>query len=285
MTVDPPSLSPLELDVMRLALGLGLLWTLTSVRQLPFNPQLAYPIGLARVVDLRFLTRYRWLQDRAADVAMLAYVVDRGTTWALLFLSAYLVLRVTAGSSDGSVNHGDHLVVIVTVAQLAAVVVWNIADRWDLDLGGWLAATRGETAVWWSAQVIAAAYFTSGISKLVYSGGTWIQRSPGLLASARAHLDLIRVQPSMSRMRNVARAERLIDRLQANIGVARLLFASGLVVELAAPLGLLDENVLLVVGIGLLALHQSNRLLLGLPFSTYQILVLGFFVNVPRLVA
>jgi len=66
-------------------------------------------------------------------------------------------------------------------------------------------------------------------------------------------------------------------------GLTRLLFAAGLLVALAAPLGLLGENALLVVGIALLALHQANHRLLGLPFPSYQILVLAYLVNAPRL--
>ena len=54
--------------------------------------------------------------------------------------------------------------------------------------------------------------------------------------------------------------------------------------ELVAPLGLLDERLLLAVGVGLLALHWANGHLLGLPFIEYQLLVLIYLVNLPQLV-
>ena len=56
------------------------------------------------------------------------------------------------------------------------------------------------------------------------------------------------------------------------------------VVELTAPLGLLGETVLLVVGAGVdRPSPGQHRLLLGLPFPEYQLLVLVYLVNVPQI--
>ena len=80
------------------------------------------------------------------------------------------------------------------------------------------------------------------------------------------------------------RSLRLVSWLMERPTVCRWLFAAGLLMELVAPLGLLDERLLLAVGVGLLALHWANGHLLGLPFIEYQLLVLIYLVNLPQLV-
>lgn len=283
MSVQPPDYAGVELDVMRAAFGLAVLYTLEGLRVFAPSGGRSAPVGLARVLDLRRLASRQLLLHRGAQVAVLAYVLDRGTVWALLYLSAFLVLQVTAGSSDGSVNHGNHLVTIVAVAQLAAVFLWNAsADRgWDID--DLVARDRNATAAWWSVQAIVAVYFTSGLAKITHSGTSWIQRSPGLLVIATARLDTTGSMGSALHLENARRAKQLIERLLPHPGFARLFFAGGLLVELATPLGLLSEDALAAVGIALLALHYANLRLLSLPFPSYQIIVVGYLVNVPRL--
>ena len=61
-------------------------------------------------------------------------------------------------------------------------------------------------------------------------------------------------------------------------GIARAVFAAGLVVELASPAGMFGATALLLVGLALLALHFANARMLGLPFPEYQLLVVTFFV-------
>ena len=39
---------------------------------------------------------------------------------------------------------------------------------------------------------------------------------------------------------------------------------------------------LLLFGVALIALHKGNRLLLGLPFPEYQLIVFIYLVNVPQ---
>jgi hypothetical protein len=233
-------------------------------------------------VDLRWLpVRWRLLQS-GAYVALLAYVLDRAVPWALLYLALFLVLQVTALSSDGSVNHGHHLVTVVAVAQLAAVLVWN-ATGGDDDLGGLLARSQGSTVAWWSIQAIVAVYLTSGLAKLADTRGRWISLSPGLLVSAVSRLETAGAMGAPQHERRAGRAARLIDVLVVRPQAARVLFGAGLLVELAAPLAVLGDGPRAAVGVALFGLHAANGYLLLLPFPTYQILVLTYLVNVPQL--
>ena len=76
----------------------------------------------------------------------------------------------------------------------------------------------------------------------------------------------------------------LVSWLSDRPTITRCLFGAGLLTELAPPLGLLNELILMLIGLGLIGLHQANGRLLGLPFPEYQLLVLIYLVNVPQLV-
>jgi hypothetical protein len=282
VTITPPHYTGLELDVMRAGFALAVLWSLDGLRIFGAQGGRTRPVGLARWVDLRWLAGRWQLLQTGTYVALLAYVLDRAVPWALLYLALFLVLQVTAVSSDGSVNHGDHLVTIVAVSQLAAVVLWNATGGED-DLGGWLGPSQASTAAWWSVQAIVAVYFTSGLTKAVDTRGRWIRQSPGLLVAAVARLETAGAMGAGHHERRAGRAARLIDLLVVRPGIARAVFGAGLLVELVAPLALLGDEPRAAVGVALLALHAANGLVLLLPFPTYQVLVLAYLVNVPQL--
>ncbi len=197
-------------------------------------------------------------------------------------LWAVLIVDMTFRSSFGSVNHGDHLLAVVLTAQLAGVVVWNAAQQWNWDLGRLGAGSQGATAAWWTVQAILAVYFTSGLAKVINSRGRWIQRSPGLLLASLARVDTDRLM-GMQSWGAGKESDGLVTWLLARPNLARAVFASGLLVELGSPIGLFGETALLFVGLALLALHRANGRLLGLPFPDYQLLVLVYLVDVPRL--
>lgn len=290
MTVQIPDWSATELQIMRL--GLGFVVIKTFSRMLIFRPShgLRHPVGIARVVNLRLVASrsvVKWMQY-GAYVAALCYAADRLVPFALAYLSVALIVEITYRSSDGSVDHGDHLLAAILTAQTLAVVVWNAADRWGWDLGVLLGNSQQATAVWWSIQAIAAVYFTSGLSKLINTGGRWIGRSTRLLLAAYGRLETQRMTPKGSsgagrEAAGIRNADALISALSNRLGLAECVFAAGLIIELASPIGLLGEAVLMVAGLGLIALHVGNQVMLRLPFPEYQLLVLIYFVNLPRL--
>ena len=289
MTLQIPDWSLTELQVMRI--GLGFVVIRTFSRMLVFRPahNLRHPVGIARVVDLRFLASRsvaRWMQY-GAYIAALCYAASQLVPLALAYLAVALILETTYRSSDGSVDHGDHLLAVVLAAQAVATVLWNAADRWDWDLGVLMANTQQSTAVWWSIQAIAAVYLTSGLSKLINTGGRWIGRSPLLLLAGygRAETERMTAKASAADGREAARihsAEGLIAALSNHLLLAEFAFAAGVIIELASPIGLLGEAVLLATGLGLIALHIGNHILLRLPFPEFQLLVLIYFVNLPQ---
>ena len=169
MSIEIPTWSGTAFDVMRL--GLGYVVLLMTAKLQFFRPTgvPTNPIGIGRLVDLR------WMSPRSATtwmrygiyLATVCYVADVLALIALAYLSVVIILDATYRSSFGSINHGEHMLAVVLVAETAAVAVWNTADRLDWDLGDVLADSRAATAMWWSIQVMLAAYFTSGLAKLI----------------------------------------------------------------------------------------------------------------------
>ena len=131
-------------------------------------------------------------------------------------------------------------------------------------------------------QAIIAVYFTSGLSKLINTRGRWIHSSPMLLLSAHARVETDRMMGETS-WGESGESAALVSWLFERPAVTQCVFAAGLLIELATPIGLLGETVLLIMGLALIALHRGNRRLLGLAFPEYQLLVLVYLVNVPQL--
>jgi hypothetical protein len=290
MTLAIPDWSATELQVMRIGLGFVVIKTFSRMLILRPVHNLRHPVGLARVVDLRLLSSRTVVKalQYGAYLAALCYAADRLVPFALGYLSVALILEITYRSSDGSVDHGDHLLATVLIAQFAATVVWNAADRWSWNLDVLAANSQQATAVWWSIQAIAAVYFTSGMSKLINTGGRWIGRSTGLLLAGFGRLETQRMTPKGSAANGrepagIRNAEIVLSALSSRPVLVQCVFAAGLLIELASPIGLLGESVLMAAGLSLIALHVGNQVMLRLPFPEYQLLILIYFVNLPRL--
>jgi hypothetical protein len=282
MSIEVPSWSGGALDVMRIGLGYVVLLMTAKMQFLRPSGEPSKPVGIARFIDLQWMssqTGARVLRY-GAYLATLCYAAELLVPFALLYLSAALLLDATFRSSFGSVNHGAHLLLVVLIAQTLAVAVWNAADRFDWDFGVVVAGSQQATAAWWSVQVIVAVYVTSGMAKLVETNGRWIYRSPGVLLAARSRVDTDQ-QMGLGRRQLADRSAPIVGWLSDRPTVARIVFATGLLIELASPIGLLDENALVAVGLALIMLHMANGRMLGLPFSEYQLLVLTFLVVPP----
>lgn len=282
--IEVPSWTSTELDIMRMGLGFVAIKTFSGIQTFRPSGELPHPVGIARIVDLKWAASrpaVRTLQQ-GAYVAALCLAAGLLVPVALVFLTAAIIIEVTFRSSYGAVNHGHHLLAVILTAQTAAMVVWNGAARWDWDLGVVLGNSQASTVAWWTAQAIVAVYFTSGLSKLINTGGQWIARSPMLLLSAYERGDTGAMMGPWGQAQardGVRRAAWFLDRPL----LTDCAFAGGVLVELAAPIGLLGKLALAAVGLAIIALHKGNRFLLGLPFPEYQLLVLIYLVNVPQI--
>jgi len=280
--ISVPSWSPDAFTAMRLGFAFVVLGSIARLQFFRPRGRPTAPVGLARIVDLSWMSgpvMFTWSQ-RAMYAAVVCYAADVLTVYALPVLTIAFLLELTYRSSYGAVNHGHHVVCVVLVAMLAGVLTWNAASAFNWDLSPLTADSQNATAAWWAIQAVLAMYFTSGLQKVIASGGAWIRVSPNLLLSVQrsAHLSRLRGGPRQSAEE---RSERLSSHLIGRRSLVRFVFALGLLVELVAPIGLFGEYVLLAVGIGLIALHLANAALLTIRFDVWALVVLVFFVIPP----
>ncbi len=273
-----PEVPEATLDALRVGLGFVAVVSIGKLQFFRPSGPLTHPVGIARYVNLGWMSGHSaatWLRY-GAYLATVCYVAEVLPGLAVGLLGVALLLELTYRSSFGSVNHGHHLLLVVLLTQAAASATWNALDRLDVEsvIAG---PSPGSTMAWWSAQAILAVYFTSGLTKLVATDGRWVRRSAGLLLNTRVRLDTD-LQMGFGRPRVAERAAGFVDWLVNHPGAARAMFAGGLLIELATPLGLLGGAARLVLGLALLTLHQANDRLLGLPFPEYQLLVITFLV-------
>jgi hypothetical protein len=269
-------LGAVALAVLRAGLALYVLASFP--KRLPFARQ-PYPTGLARLVDLTFLSAPRSTQILWGAVAAAAgaYALGIGLPAATGVLAlAVAGVGALRGSQGGSI-HGPQAPGLVLLVQTVAFgraatipAVWASAAS-----PAGLAAQR--TAVRWSQQALVAVYVSSALTKLLTSRGRWplhAAYAPLQVAKA-AEQAFVRTGDAGWRDRRLA----LADRLAAHPWGTRLIFSCGLAVELLSPLFLLSPTATVAGGGLLLLLHWAVGLAMGLPFWPHQAMLLLFMAN------
>ena len=236
-------------------------------------------------MDLSFLGRgaYRRLRLGAIPAAVL-YVTDLLPPVGVLYLAALVLAVVTLNNSQGAVNHGLHLSLIVLVAQLLADIAHPLIRASDVQIDGLLLDTSAQTATWWSVQAVMAAYFVSGVAKVARTAFLWVDEASRLSLVMVVQTELV-LQDTPRRMKHKSEQRFRIARwLSGHRVLGGLLFGAGLWIELLAPVALLNRLTLVVGGLVLIGLHRAIGEVLLIPFRLYQLVLLIYFVNVPYLV-
>jgi hypothetical protein len=257
---------------IRAAFALVLLATTPRQLNVQLLPQ---PNGLARLVDLSFLTNSSALTACHYLVLIaLGFYVTGILLW--LALPVLLLINVAINSilnSQGAIGHSTQIVSLVLLAQTAAYCYGS----WRRTRFGESAAATDERAIWWSQQTIAATYFVAGLTKLIETNGTWVFRARFV------GVDIVKTtyQEYYNRLDPAGLDWRLgIAQFAAAHGVvAAALAAVGLFLELFAPLMLLNRWWGLALGCAFLVFHNCLDQVMALQFLFNQLLVLIFMVG------
>lgn len=259
--IELPAWTPTELAWMRALVVIAMLSLVHPERPGSFTK----PLGIARFVPLGRLVGWRSL-DRVRLVLAVLFAAGLASPLPSVGLAVLTLVSVTAASSDGAVNHGRHLLLLVLAAHAAADTLIWLDDQFDREL-----LVAPDRAAVWSVQVILAMYFAAGVSKVINSGGTWIERSKNLelVILRRSYL-----APGGDRS--------LPGRFGALLGARPRLIAlaasGGLLVEVASPVALIHPIAMFATGVALIAMHLLNGYFLRLSFSLNQALIGTFLV-------
>lgn len=250
----------------------------------PWPSSQPMPTGLARVVDLSFLSEPAWYQVTygVLILALLAYVFGKALGVVLPILFAITTAVFTLQNSQSGVAHHLH---VIPLALLGQVVGWWRFRLSNLDANG-VARTRARSAqelmVHDSLQCVVALYFVAGLSKLVETGGSWVGRAAsGALWIVQGHDEEFYSRVAGS---TLLPENPIALFLASHPNFASAFFGAGLLIELLAPLALANRISSIVGGLLLVAFHLANGALMNLWFLNNVFVLLVVVANVPWMV-
>ena len=279
-----------EWTVMRLGM-LPLIWLATwhtfDVRliDIPDVVDSKQPNGLAGLIDFSWLVKdaATWIVAGAMALLLLLYAFGRGM---LVATAGLLLIHSAVGSifaSPAGTHHATQIVGYVLLGQFMWFVwqTWRIGSK-RTDERVW---SESKGAVFFSQQMIAAAYVVSAISKWVNSGGgwfpgwRWVQQLPNIAVQfEKNHMqkyydELIMPAEAVNR--------GMIDFVVEHPFWAKLVIAPAFYLELLAFLVLLNRRISAVLGLGLIGMHIIIGRIMHLEFIFFESIGLLFLVNVP----
>lgn len=273
---DPFPTTRAEATVQRAAFALVILTLFPFSRYANFEVQ-HNPLGFARWIDFTFLSSEAiflplWLGCFPAAVLYAMGVVLIPATSYLLFMT---VACGTLGNSQGTPDHVTQIVPLVLLAQLIAFIQRRKPEPDPAEV------TRDALALHYTLQAMAAVYLTSGIVKLIRSGGLWIAQLPDIavqIVKTHGQLYADTLDASM-----LDRGMAIGGWITENPDLVRVVFGSALFLELFAFLALLNRSLALLIGLGLWFMHAAISWTMVLEFSMNQWLLAIYLINVPYL--
>lgn len=273
-----PTVSSLEGLFLRLLFGIVIASTLSL--QVPFHDQ-PHPVGLARFFDLTWLSDPPKLSAYRTALYLLLFVYASG--WflpvVLPLLAVGYSLMFTLYNSQAYTHHGYQIISLTLLVQAVTVVYYSVLKGLRLQppdalLNSWLLVQ--------SQVVVTGTYLVSFLTKLFASGGMWFWNAHFIA------LDMIKTQRQhyFSRFNpaDLGDPPEAIWLLE-HPWMARGLFASGVVLEAIAFFALASRRLGLVIGVGLILMHRSVSMLMGLRFQNNEMLSAIFLIGIPYFLA
>ena len=276
-----------ETMLMRLAFAVLLWFNLPAFDKFPEQKT---PIGLAsKGIDFTFVN------DPATMSVLKTWLVPLLVIYVLGFvrwlpLLYMLVLSLAVGtlknSQGGEISHRFQIITMILMVQCGwhLLCAWRwVADRffskayrfrdgWNVD--------RMEVFV--SQSAIAAIYLTTGITKMIRSGGEWFWQ----IRHIGVDLQKTWGQDYYNTLSQDAPvwAVWIKDTVTTHPWVAVVFFAPGLLAEFGAVLGLYGRGKAFLIGCALVVLHLGAITVMKLEFEQNIYCLLIFFVNIPFLI-
>jgi hypothetical protein len=273
-----PAVSSLEGFFLRFFFGVVVAFTISL--NLPFPAQ-PHPVGLAHFFDLTWLSDPHKLITYRNSIYLLLFFYVAGLCLPIVLptLAVGHTLMFTLFNSQGYTHHGYQIVSLALMAQAATVLYYTAlkgirCQPPDALLNAWLLVQ--------SQVVVVGTYLVSFLTKMFSTGGTWFWNANYIA------MDLIKTQRQhyFSRL-NPADAQDPLEAmwLLEHPWIARGLFGSGVVLEAIAFLALANRKLSFLVGAGLIVMHRSVSMLMGLTFQYNEMLCVIFLVGLPYFLA
>jgi hypothetical protein len=273
-----PTVSSLEGFFLRLLFGLVIASTLSL--QVPFHDQ-PHPVGLARFFDLTWLADPEKLSAYRSVLYLLLLIYASG--WFLPIVLPLLAvgysLMFTLYNSQGYTHHGYQILSLTLLVQAVTVIYYSVLKGLRLQppdalLNSWLLVQ--------SQVVVTGTYLVSFLTKLFATGAMWFWNAHYIA------LDMIKTQRQhyFSRFNpaDLGDPPEAIWLLE-HPWLARGLFASGVVLEAIAFFALASRRLSFFIAVGLILMHRSVSMLMGLRFQNNEMLCAVFLIGIPYFIA
>ena len=263
----PDPLSSIDWLMMRVSFAALVLITFNDWHPYAFTQQ-ERPVGIARWINLTWLHHdgiYRgmfWM----AVVCCALYAMGIALRAVLPVLLVAQIIVYTYFNSQGFTDHSTQLVSMVLLVQ-TIVVWWKRGESKD-KLRAW---------IWFYCRgIVLFSYVASALTKIINTRGLWVWRSKYLcieIIKTRRFDYYKDLDPAF--LGDPLSATWLMHHPLAT----QCMFGAGFFLEAFAFLGLRDRQWSALIGLSLIAMHQSITWLMGLTFENHQWLILIFLVN------
>jgi hypothetical protein len=273
-----PTVSSLEGFFLRLLFGIVIASTLSL--QVPFHDQ-PHPVGLARFFDLTWLSDPEKVSAYRSVLYLLLLIYASG--WFLPIVLPLLAvgysLMFTLYNSQGYTHHGYQILSLTLLVQAVTVIYYSVLKGFRLQppdalLNSWLLVQ--------SQVVVTGTYLVSFLTKLFATGAMWFWNAHYIA------LDMIKTQRQhyFSRFNpaDLGDPPEAIWLLE-HPWLARGLFASGVVLEAIAFFALASRRLSFFIAVGLILMHRSVSMLMGLRFQNNEMLCAVFLIGIPYFIA
>lgn len=229
--------------------SIALVWMVCIIYVLLFQKAVSYPVSFCEFVDCSVLNLLAIKIGIAvlAITAIVFYVQEKQMLLSLGTIAVISVFVFTVSDSMGFYDRYDMLSCIF-IAQFIAYLFFsknNLSQR----------------RVQFSVQVVAAAYTTSGISKLLTSGFNWALKSEHFALQVRKGYTY--AFADYGRLSALQMAERLSQVFIAHPFLVECVLLFSLLLELFAIVMIFDKRITIVWGTLLLLMHLGILLFMN----------------------
>ena len=235
-----------------------------------------FPDSICRLVNCSVITQqpYVYLATGMAVILAILYVFEKWMPFTLFLISVLSIVVFSLESSNGTHASRNELLCMVFIAQLIAYIRYNFSGQKTKS-----ATSPFAIAMFYSIQVIAAAYVITAITKLNTSGFNWVLNAPSFAVR------VIRPYNSMAIDFNnpalIEKGHHIANVILQHSALIKFLFALVFATELFAFISVFSKRNAKYYSILLLLLHLGIFILFGGVIINFAALTLIYLTNIP----
>jgi hypothetical protein len=251
--------SPRMMLVMRFCIAALVLGLAMHRGLVPYEMEADKAHGLAKIAPLMwFLEPATFVAAQVlATLGLAAFVVGYRPQWSLLLPLIYGTIAGTLRQSKGDITHSTQIFYMTLLAMWVAYAALAAQKKHGVE--------THRIALKAAILMVAASYVASGMVKVKASDGQWIARVPSMAVQmVKSNLSDYYSKPQ-GEISEVF-SDKAPKFFSEQPGLAKVVFGSGLLMELGAFVLILSRRWALAAGLALIFMHLGISLLMAIEF-------------------